>query len=165
MLVIGYFMHLKFDNGRFSRVFALGAIGAFTLYAVVLLMFRVWSYLTRCRAFNPHIDVWLILGSVVAAYLIWARRHERDTGEVTDAARPAVVPRRDGGAVRRGRCGRCTTSPSAPGTRAHMVQHLLYTLVAAPMLVPGSPRGCGGGPRAGVGGAAWRTITRPVVAP
>ena len=43
MLVIGYFMHLKFDNGRFSRLFALGAIGAFTLYAVVLLMFRVWS--------------------------------------------------------------------------------------------------------------------------
>jgi len=42
-LVVGYFMHLKFDNGRFSRVFALGAIGAFTLYAVVLLMFRVWS--------------------------------------------------------------------------------------------------------------------------
>jgi cytochrome c oxidase subunit IV len=43
VLVIGYFMHLKFDNGRFSRLFALGAIGAFTLYAVVLLMFRVWS--------------------------------------------------------------------------------------------------------------------------
>jgi cytochrome c oxidase subunit IV len=43
VLVIGYFMHLKFDNGRFSRVFALGAIGAFTLYCVVLLMFRVWS--------------------------------------------------------------------------------------------------------------------------
>jgi len=43
VLVVGYFMHLKFDNGRFSRVFALGAIGAFTLYAVVLLMFRVWS--------------------------------------------------------------------------------------------------------------------------
>jgi cytochrome c oxidase subunit IV len=43
VLVVGYFMHLKFDNGRFSRVFALGAIGAFTLYCVVLLMFRVWS--------------------------------------------------------------------------------------------------------------------------
>ena len=43
LMVVGYFMHLKFDNGRFSRLFALGAIGAFTLYAVVLLMFRVWS--------------------------------------------------------------------------------------------------------------------------
>jgi cytochrome c oxidase subunit IV len=42
VLVVGYFMHLKFDNGRFSRVFTLGAIGAFTLYAVVLLMFGVW---------------------------------------------------------------------------------------------------------------------------
>ena len=43
LMVVGYFMHLKFDNGRFSRMFALGAIGAFTLYAVVLLMFGVWG--------------------------------------------------------------------------------------------------------------------------
>jgi cytochrome c oxidase subunit 4 len=43
LMVIGYFMHLKFDNGRFSRMFALGAIGALTLYAAVLLMFGVWG--------------------------------------------------------------------------------------------------------------------------
>jgi cytochrome c oxidase subunit 4 len=43
LMVIGYFMHLKFDNGRFSRLFALGAIGAFTLYVVVLLIFGVWG--------------------------------------------------------------------------------------------------------------------------
>jgi cytochrome c oxidase subunit 4 len=43
LLVVGYFMHLKFDNGRFSRVFALGAVGAFTLYVCVLLMFGVWG--------------------------------------------------------------------------------------------------------------------------
>ena len=43
LLVIGYFMHLKFDNGRFSRTFALGAVGAFTLYVAVLLMFGVWG--------------------------------------------------------------------------------------------------------------------------
>jgi cytochrome c oxidase subunit IV len=43
LMVIGYFMHLKFDSGRFSRTFALGAIGAFTLYAAVLLMFGVWG--------------------------------------------------------------------------------------------------------------------------
>jgi hypothetical protein len=42
-MVVGYFMHLKFDNGRFSRVFALGAVGAFTLYVIVLLTFNVWS--------------------------------------------------------------------------------------------------------------------------
>jgi hypothetical protein len=36
-------MHLKFDNGRFSRTFALGAVGAFTLYVAVLLMFGVWG--------------------------------------------------------------------------------------------------------------------------
>ena len=43
LMVVGYFMHLKFDNGRFSRVFALGAVGAFTLYVVVLLTFSVWG--------------------------------------------------------------------------------------------------------------------------
>jgi cytochrome c oxidase subunit IV len=43
LMVVGYFMHLKFDNGRFSRVFALGAVGAFTLYVVVLLTFNVWG--------------------------------------------------------------------------------------------------------------------------
>jgi hypothetical protein len=36
-------MHLKFDNGRFSRMFALGSIGALTLYAAVLLMFGIWG--------------------------------------------------------------------------------------------------------------------------
>ena len=41
--VVSYFMHLKFDNGRFSRMFALGSIGALTLYAVVLLMFGIWG--------------------------------------------------------------------------------------------------------------------------
>jgi len=44
LMVVGYFMHLKFDNGRFSRLFALGAVGAFTLYVVVLLMFGVWGH-------------------------------------------------------------------------------------------------------------------------
>ena len=43
VMVVGYFMHLKFDNGRFSRTFAVGAIGAFTLYVAVLLMFGVWG--------------------------------------------------------------------------------------------------------------------------
>ena len=44
LMVVGYFMHLKFDNGRFSRLFALGAVGAFTLYVVVLLMFGIWGH-------------------------------------------------------------------------------------------------------------------------
>jgi cytochrome c oxidase subunit 4 len=43
LMVVGYFMHLKFDNGRFSRMFALGSIGALTLYAAVLLMFGIWG--------------------------------------------------------------------------------------------------------------------------
>ena len=71
LMVIGYFMHLKFDNGRFSRTFALGAIGAFTLYVAVLLMFGVVGEVSRARlASSPRRR--LVLGSVAAAYLIWA---------------------------------------------------------------------------------------------
>jgi len=114
--------------------------------------------------FNPHLDVWLILGSVVAAYLIWARRHERDTGEVTTPhirrlflAGMAVLfvgslwPLHD--------------LAERTWYTAHMVQHLLYTLVAAPMLIAGIPAWMW---RRVLAPAwverTWRSITRPVVA-
>jgi cytochrome c oxidase subunit 4 len=40
VLVVGYFMHLKFDNPAFTRLFAAGGVGAVILYLVVLLAFR-----------------------------------------------------------------------------------------------------------------------------
>src|SRR4051794_27633956 len=93
--------------------------------------------------FNPHVDVWLILGSVLAVYLIWARRHERDTGEATTRH------------VRRlflwgmavlffGSVWPLHDLAEHVWYTAHMVQHLLFTLVAAPLLTPG-PRGGWGG--------------------
>src|SRR6476620_9248776 len=88
--------------------------------------------------FNPHVDGGVNVGSVVAAYLIWARRHEPDTGEVTTShgrrlffAGIAVLfvgslwPLHD--------------LAERTWYTAHMVQHLLYTLVAAPMLIAGIP--------------------------
>jgi putative membrane protein len=115
-------------------------------------------------AFNPHVDVWLILGSVLAAYLIWARRHERETGEETT---PHVR--------RLFLCGMAVLfigsvwplHDLAERTwyTAHMVQHLLYTLVAAPMLVAGIPawmwRKALAPPWVE---RAWRKMTRPLVA-
>jgi putative membrane protein len=115
-------------------------------------------------AWHAHVDVWLILGSVVAAYLIWARRHERDTGEATSAhnrrlflAGMAVLfvgsewPLHD--------------LAEHTWYTAHMVQHLLYTLVGAPMLVAGIPAWMW---RRALAPAwverTWRTITRPVIA-
>ena len=41
-LVVLWFMHLKFDDRRFSRFFLMGLAGAATLYLVVLISFRVF---------------------------------------------------------------------------------------------------------------------------
>jgi cytochrome c oxidase subunit 4 len=41
-LVVLWFMHLKFDDRRFSRFFLMGLAGAITLYLVVLMAFRVF---------------------------------------------------------------------------------------------------------------------------
>lgn len=41
-IVVLWFMHLKFDDRRFSRFFLMGLAGAATLYLVVLISFRVF---------------------------------------------------------------------------------------------------------------------------
>ena len=42
-LVALWFMHLRFDDGRYSRFFMMGIAGALTLYVVVLLTFGVFA--------------------------------------------------------------------------------------------------------------------------
>ena len=42
VLVVMWFMHLKFDDRRYSRFFVMGIAGAVTLYLVVLISFRVF---------------------------------------------------------------------------------------------------------------------------
>ena len=41
-IVVLWYMHLKFDDRRFSRFFVMGLAGATTLYLVVLISFRVF---------------------------------------------------------------------------------------------------------------------------
>jgi putative membrane protein len=115
-------------------------------------------------AFQPHVDVVLILGSVVAAFLIWAQRHEEQTGEATPAHNRrlflsgmavlfvmSIWPMHDI-AERR-------------WYLAHMAQHLSFTLVAAPLLVSGIPAWMWRALLAPPAIArAWRWLTRPVVA-
>ncbi len=43
LLVVLWFMHLRFDDRRYARFFVLGIAGASTLYLVVLLMFGAFS--------------------------------------------------------------------------------------------------------------------------
>jgi cytochrome c oxidase subunit IV len=42
-IVVLWYMHLKFDDRRFSRFFLMGLAGAATLYLVVLISFQVFS--------------------------------------------------------------------------------------------------------------------------
>ena len=41
-LVVLWFMHLRFDDRRFSRFFMIGLAGAATLYLIVLISFRTF---------------------------------------------------------------------------------------------------------------------------
>ena len=42
VLVVMWFMHLKFDDRRYSRFFVMGLALAFTLFLVVLMVFKVF---------------------------------------------------------------------------------------------------------------------------
>ncbi len=43
ILVVLWFMHLKFDSRRYARFFVMGIAGATTLYVIVLLTFGVFG--------------------------------------------------------------------------------------------------------------------------
>jgi cytochrome c oxidase subunit 4 len=42
VLVVAYFMHLKYDDRRYARFFVMGLAGAVTLYLIVLLASKVF---------------------------------------------------------------------------------------------------------------------------
>ena len=42
VLVVSYFMHLKYDDRRYARFFVMGIAGAVTLYLIVLLISKVF---------------------------------------------------------------------------------------------------------------------------
>ena len=86
-------------------------------------------------AWHPHPDVWLLFASIVAAYLIACRRHARGTGEATPARRKkfflwgmaalwigADYPIHD--------------LAERYLYFMHMVQHMLFTLIAPPSVLP-----------------------------
>jgi putative membrane protein len=117
-------------------------------------------------AWHPHVDVWLLLGGIWVAYLLVTRR-QVDTGP----------------AARRDRSRRTTLFTIGMALlllasdwpmhdlseqrlyAMHMVQHMVYTLVAAPLVVAGVPAWLWRrllAPRAV--GSAFGFLTRPVVA-
>ena len=42
VLVVMWFMHLKFDDRRYARFFVMGLVLAFTLFLIVLIAFKVF---------------------------------------------------------------------------------------------------------------------------
>jgi putative membrane protein len=108
--------------------------------------------------------VWLLFGSIVAFYLIACRRHLRDTDEVTPLRRKRLFV-----------LGVAILWVGADWPihdlaerylySVHMAQHILFTLVAAPILIAGMPPWMLRrmlAPRPVM--AVARVITRPLVA-
>jgi putative membrane protein len=115
-------------------------------------------------AFHVHLDVLAILGGLAAAYLVAVNRHERDTGEWLE---PGRRYRFLGGvaALLLGAGWPIHDLAEDYLYSMHMVQHMLFTFVAAPLLLTGMP---GWMWRALLRPAplrtAWGLLTRPVVA-
>ena len=92
----------------------------------------------RLPAWHAHLDVWLLFGSIAAAYLGSLRRHERTAGERTPSRK-----------VRLFLGGLAVLWVGADWPihdlaerylySIHMVQHILFTLVAPPLLICGLP--------------------------
>jgi putative membrane protein len=89
--------------------------------------------------FRWHLSAIVILGGIVVAYFVTVRRHERATGDGWDSARQR----------RLFVCGMTTLMIGALWPihdlsehylySVHMFQHLLFALVAPPMLIAGTP--------------------------
>lgn len=115
-------------------------------------------------AWSSHLSTWTLLGSIVAAYLIACRRHRRETGEVTSARRQRLFV--IGVAVLwLGADWPMHDLAERYLFSAHMVQHMLFALVAPPLLIAGTPawllRRC---LRPKTVGQIFALLTKPLVA-
>ncbi len=89
-------------------------------------------------SFHIHPDVWLLFGSIMALYVVASRRHLAGTGEATPARRTRLF------ALGLGVLWLGSSWPIHDLAERylysfHMVQHVLFTLVAAPILIAGVP--------------------------
>jgi putative membrane protein len=114
--------------------------------------------------FHVHLDVLAILGGLAAAYLVAGARHERGTGERLE---PRHRVRFLGGvaALLVGAGWPVHDLAESYLYSMHMVQHMLFTFLAAPLLLTGMPAWMWRAllrPRALR--AAWALLTRPLVA-
>lgn len=115
---------------------------------------------------HPHPDVWLFLGGIWAAYLVAVRRHvPSGPPESGERARRTIMFSIGMGILVLASSWPVHDLAEDRLYSVHMIQHMLFTLVATPLLVAGTPAWMW---RAllppGVVRAAFRALTRPVVA-
>ena len=117
-------------------------------------------------AVHVHPDVWLLLGGIWAAYLVAVRRHvPSGAGERGDRRRRVVLFSAGVGVLLLGSSWPVHDLAERYLYSIHMVQHLAYTLVAAPLIVAGIPAWLWRALlRPSAVGAAFDFLTRPVVA-
>jgi putative membrane protein len=114
--------------------------------------------------FHVHLDVLVVLGAPAATYLLAAGRHERATGERLEPGRRA---RFLGGVAVLLLGATWPVHDLAEGYlySIHMVQHMLFTFIAAPLLVTGMPAWMWRALlRPAPVRAAWAFLTRPLLA-
>ncbi|MBA3363621.1 MAG: cytochrome c oxidase assembly protein [Actinobacteria bacterium] len=115
-------------------------------------------------AFHVHLSVLAIVGGLVAAYLVAAKRHELVTGERLE---PSRRYRFLGGfaALLLGAGWPIHDLAESYLYSMHMVQHMLFTFLAAPLLLTGMPAWMWRALlKPAPVRAAWALLTRPLVA-
>ena len=116
-------------------------------------------------AWHAHPDVWLLLGGLWAAYLVAVRRHRATRAEAKDRRRRTTLFSIGMACLWFGADWPVHDLAEGYLYSAHMVQHMVFTLVAAPLLIAGTPpwmwRAVLSPPPVFV---AFRFLTRPVVA-
>jgi putative membrane protein len=100
-------------------------------------------------AWHPHPSVWLVLGGLWVAYLVAVRRHRTVAGEPPDRRRRATLFSVGMACLWLGADWPVHDLAEGYLYSVHMAQHLLFTLVAPPLLIAGTPAWM------------WRDILRP----
>jgi putative membrane protein len=116
-------------------------------------------------AWHPHLDVWLLLGGLWAAYLVAVGRHRATPAEAKDRRRRTTLFSLGMACLWFGADWPEHDLAEGYLYSAHMVQHMVFTLVAAPLLISGIPAWMWRAvlsPRSVF--VAFRFLTRPVVA-
>jgi putative membrane protein len=116
-------------------------------------------------AWHPHPDVWLLLGGLWAAYLVAVRRHRATRADAKDRRRRTTLFSIGMACLWFGADWPVHDLAEGYLYSAHMVQHMVFTLLAAPLLIAGTPAWMWRAvlsPRPVF--VTFRFLTRPVVA-